>query len=161
MHHNHMTIVHGVSLRLGCSAIPRAALIAVPNGTDFPAAALNVSGNGVYGGATGAGLPHERDSPAVPVPADAPWAFPLQPGDDPPANREFMAKQEGIEMEGVVTEVLPDRMYRVKLENGHMVLAYGAGKMSKFKIRVLEGDRVTLSLSPYDLSRGRITYRHK
>ncbi|HUG39666.1 MAG TPA: translation initiation factor IF-1 [Longimicrobiales bacterium] len=72
-----------------------------------------------------------------------------------------MAKQEGIEMEGVVTDVLPDRMYRVKLENGHEVLAYAAGKMSKFKIRVLTGDRVTLVLSPYDLTRGRIVYRHK
>ncbi|HUG40640.1 MAG TPA: translation initiation factor IF-1 [Longimicrobiales bacterium] len=72
-----------------------------------------------------------------------------------------MAKQEGIEMEGVVVDVLPDRMYRVKLENGHEVLAYAAGKMSKFKIRVLTGDRVTLVLSPYDLTRGRIVYRHK
>ena len=72
-----------------------------------------------------------------------------------------VAKEEGVEVEGLVTEVLPDRMYRVRLENGHTVLAYGAGKMSKFKIRVLQGDRVTLSLSPYDLSRGRITYRHK
>ncbi len=72
-----------------------------------------------------------------------------------------MAKEEGIEMEGQVTEVLPDRMYRVCLENGHTVLAYAAGKMSKFKIRVLAGDRVTLTLSPYDLTRGRITYRHK
>lgn len=75
--------------------------------------------------------------------------------------RECMAKQGGIEMEGVVTEVLPDRNFRVLLENGHTVLAYAAGKMSKFKIRVLVGDRVTLELSPYDLSRGRITYRHK
>lgn len=72
-----------------------------------------------------------------------------------------MAKQEGIELEGRVTEVLPDRRYRVAMENGHTVLAYGAGKMSKFKIRVLVGDRVTVSVSPYDLSRGRITYRHK
>jgi translation initiation factor IF-1 len=72
-----------------------------------------------------------------------------------------MAKQGGIEMEGVVTEVLPDRNFRVLLENGHTVLAYAAGKMSKFKIRVLVGDRVSLELSPYDLSRGRITYRHK
>lgn len=64
-------------------------------------------------------------------------------------------------MEGVVTDVLPDRMYRVRLENGHEVLAYAAGKMSKFKIRVLTGDRVTLVLSPYDLTRGRIVYRHK
>jgi translation initiation factor IF-1 len=72
-----------------------------------------------------------------------------------------MAKQEAIEMEGVVTEVLPDQNFRVLLENGHTVLAYAAGKMSKFKIRVLVGDRVTLELSPYDLTRGRITYRHK
>ena len=72
-----------------------------------------------------------------------------------------MAKQAAIEMEGVVTEVLPDQNFRVLLENGHTVLAYAAGKMSKFKIRVLEGDRVTLELSPYDLTRGRITYRHK
>ncbi len=72
-----------------------------------------------------------------------------------------MAKQESIEMEGTVREVLPDRNYRVDLENGHSVLAYATGKMSKFKIRVLVGDRVTLELSPYDLSRGRITFRHK
>jgi translation initiation factor IF-1 len=83
----------------------------------------------------------------------AAWLLPLQ--------EVQMAKEEGIEVEGIVTEVLPDRKYRVRLENGHVVLAYGAGKMSKFKIRVLEGDRVTLSLSPYDLTRGRITYRHK
>jgi translation initiation factor IF-1 len=74
---------------------------------------------------------------------------------------ERMAKEEGIEMEGVVTEVLPDRNYRVLLDNGHQILAYAAGKMSKFKIRVLEGDRVTVVLSPYDLTRGRVTYRHK
>ncbi len=72
-----------------------------------------------------------------------------------------MAKQESIEMEGTVKEVLPDRNYRVILENGHQVLAYSTGKMSKFKIRVLVGDRVTLQLSPYDLTRGRITFRHK
>ena len=72
-----------------------------------------------------------------------------------------MAKEEGIVVDGYVTEVLPDRKFRVELENGHVVLAYGAGKMTKFKIRVMVGDRVTLSLSPYDLTRGRITYRHK
>ena len=72
-----------------------------------------------------------------------------------------MAKEEGIVVEGQVTEVLPDRKYRVVLENGHIVLAYGAGKMTKFQIRVMVGDRVTVSLSPYDLTRGRITYRHK
>ena len=72
-----------------------------------------------------------------------------------------MAKQEPIEVEGLVTEVLPDQKFRVKLENDHVVLAYAAGKMSKFRIRVLVGDMVTLELSPYDLTRGRITYRHK
>ncbi len=72
-----------------------------------------------------------------------------------------MAKQEAIEMEGVVEEVLPDQNFRVRLDNGHVVLAYASGKMSKFKIRVLQGDRVLLELSPYDLSRGRITYRYK
>jgi translation initiation factor IF-1 len=78
-----------------------------------------------------------------------------------PAKGIQLAKQEGIEVEGLVDEVLPDRKYRVKLENGHVVLCYAAGKMGKFKIRVLEGDRVTLSMSPYDLTRGRITFRHK
>jgi len=72
-----------------------------------------------------------------------------------------MAKVEGIPVEGIVTEVLPDQNFRVQLENGHTVLAYAAGKMSKFKIRVLVGDHVSLELSPYDLSRGRITYRHR
>jgi len=64
-------------------------------------------------------------------------------------------------MEGVVTEVLPDQNFRVELENGHQILAYAAGRMSRFKIRVLVGDRVSVAISPYDLSRGRITYRHK
>ena len=72
-----------------------------------------------------------------------------------------MAKQEAIEVEGLVTEVLPDQKFRVQLQNDHVVLAYAAGKMSKFRIRVLVGDRVTVELSPYDMSRGRITYRHK
>jgi translation initiation factor IF-1 len=72
-----------------------------------------------------------------------------------------MAKEEPIEVQGLVTEVLPDRKFRVQLENDHEVLAYAAGKMTKFRIRVLVGDIVTLELSPYDLSRGRITYRHK
>ena len=72
-----------------------------------------------------------------------------------------MAKQEAIEVEGLVTEVLPDQNFRVLLENDHVVLAYAAGRMSKFRIRVLVGDRVTMELSPYDLNRGRITYRHK
>jgi translation initiation factor IF-1 len=70
-------------------------------------------------------------------------------------------KQEAIELEGVVTDVLPSAMFRVDLPNGHQVLATTAGKMRRFRIRILAGDRVTLEVSPYDLSRGRITFRHK
>jgi translation initiation factor IF-1 len=72
-----------------------------------------------------------------------------------------VAKHDAIEMEGAVTSVLPDLRFRVELDNGHQVLATIAGKMRKFRIRVLEGDRVKVEVSPYDLSRGRITYRHK
>ena len=71
-----------------------------------------------------------------------------------------MAKEELIEMEGVVKEVLPDSRYRVTLDNGHQLVAYSAGKMKKNHIRILAGDRVTLELSPYDLSKGRISFRH-
>jgi translation initiation factor IF-1 len=72
-----------------------------------------------------------------------------------------MAKEESITLEGTVTEVLPNATFRVELENGHTVLATIAGKMRRFRIRVLQGDRVTVEVSPYDLSRGRITFRHK
>jgi translation initiation factor IF-1 len=72
-----------------------------------------------------------------------------------------LAKQEAVKVEGKVTEVLPDQNFRVELGNGHIVLAYAAGRMSRFKIRVMVGDLVSLDLSPYDLTRGRITYRHK
>jgi translation initiation factor IF-1 len=72
-----------------------------------------------------------------------------------------MAKEDLIEFEGVVTEVLPDGNYRVKLDNEHVILAYAAGKMKKHRIRTLEGDRVTVEMSPYDLGRGRISFRHK
>jgi len=68
---------------------------------------------------------------------------------------------DAIEVEGTVTEVLPNANFRVELENGHNILAYLSGKMRKFYIRVLEGDRVKVEMSPYDLSRGRITYRYK
>lgn len=70
-------------------------------------------------------------------------------------------KEEAIEVEGIVTEVLPSAMFRVDLANGHTLLATAAGKMRKFHIRILAGDRVTVALSPYDLSRGRITFRQK
>ena len=69
--------------------------------------------------------------------------------------------KEAIEIQGTVEEVLPDTNFRVELENGHKVLAYISGRMRKNYIRILEGDRVTVELSPYDLSRGRITYRFK
>ena len=72
-----------------------------------------------------------------------------------------MAKEEPIEMEGEVEEALPNAMFRVKLENGHRVLAHISGRMRKYFIRILPGDRVTVELSPYDLSRGRIVYRSK
>jgi translation initiation factor IF-1 len=71
-----------------------------------------------------------------------------------------MAKEELIEMNGVVTEVLPDSRYRVTLDNGHILVAYTAGKMRLHHIRILAGDKVTLELSPYDLSKGRINFRH-
>jgi translation initiation factor IF-1 len=72
-----------------------------------------------------------------------------------------MAKEDGIEVEGVVVKVLPATMYRVKLENGHEILAHISGKMRKHFIRITAGDRVTIAMSPYDLTKGRITYRHK
>jgi translation initiation factor IF-1 len=70
-------------------------------------------------------------------------------------------KEEAIEVEGTVLEPLPNAMFRVELDNGHKVLAHISGKMRMHYIRILPGDRVTVELSPYDLSRGRITYRYK
>lgn len=72
-----------------------------------------------------------------------------------------MAKEEGIEMEGTVIETLPNTTFRVELENGHVVTAHISGKMRKHYIRILTGDKVTVQLTPYDLSKGRITYRAK
>ncbi|GMV40582.1 MAG: translation initiation factor IF-1 [Myxococcales bacterium] len=72
-----------------------------------------------------------------------------------------MSKEDGIVVEGTVVEPLKNAMFRVKLDNGHEVLAHVSGKMRKFYIRILPGDRVTVELSPYDLKRGRITYRAK
>ena len=70
-------------------------------------------------------------------------------------------KDEKIQLEGTITEALPGTQFKVELDNGHEILAYLAGKMRKYYIRVLLGDKVTVELSPYDLSRGRITFRHK
>jgi translation initiation factor IF-1 len=72
-----------------------------------------------------------------------------------------MPKDEGIRVEGVVKETLPNTMFRVELENGHMVLAHISGKMRMHYIRIFPGDRVTVELSSYDLTRGRIIYREK
>ena len=72
-----------------------------------------------------------------------------------------MAKEELLEMEGVVNEVLPDTRFRVTLENGIEVQAYASGKMRKHRIRILAGDKVSVELSPYDLTKARISFRHK
>jgi translation initiation factor IF-1 len=71
-----------------------------------------------------------------------------------------VAKEEQIEMNGIVSEVLPDSRFRVTLDNGHQLVAYSAGKMRKHRIRIVAGDRVSLELSPYDMSKARIMFRH-
>ena len=71
-----------------------------------------------------------------------------------------MAKEEHIEMQGEVTETLPNTVFRVKLDNGHVIIAHISGRMRKNYIRILTGDRVTVELTPYDLSKGRIIYRN-
>ncbi|HEX9860782.1 MAG TPA: translation initiation factor IF-1 [Nitrospirota bacterium] len=72
-----------------------------------------------------------------------------------------MAKEEAIEVQGKILERLPNAMFRVELDNGHIILAHISGKMRMYFIKILPGDRVTVELSPYDLTRGRITYRFK
>jgi translation initiation factor IF-1 len=72
-----------------------------------------------------------------------------------------MAKEETLELDGVVNEVLPNTVFRVQLDNQHEITAYASGKMRKHRIRILAGDRVTVEMSPYDLSKGRISFRHK
>jgi translation initiation factor IF-1 len=72
-----------------------------------------------------------------------------------------MEKEAPIEVEGEIVEPLPNAMFRVKLQNGHLVLAHVSGKMRKYYIRILKGDKVKVEMSPYDLTKGRITYRYK
>jgi translation initiation factor IF-1 len=72
-----------------------------------------------------------------------------------------MTKEDLLELEGTILELLPDARFRVKLDNGHETLAYASGRMKKNRIRMLAGDRVTLEMTPYDLTKGRITFRHK
>ena len=78
-----------------------------------------------------------------------------------PEERRMANKEEKIEVEGEITEALPSTMFRVQLDGGHSVLATISGKMRKHYIRILPGDKVKVELSPYDLTRGRITYRHR
>ncbi len=73
----------------------------------------------------------------------------------------LMAKEEMVQFEGVIDEVLPNAFFRVRLENGCVITAYASGKIRKYRIRILIGDRVTIEMSPYDLSRGRIPFRNK
>jgi translation initiation factor IF-1 len=88
--------------------------------------------------------------------------IPRRPADQHPSDEEDMAKKDGvIEIEGSVVEALPNAMFRVELTNGHRVLAHISGKMRQNYIRILPEDRVVVELSPYDLTRGRITYRYK
>ena len=77
------------------------------------------------------------------------------------AGRAFMVKEDQIEMEGTIIETLPNTMFRVELDNGHVVTAHISGKMRKNYIRILTGDKVTVEMTPYDLSKGRITYRNR
>lgn len=72
-----------------------------------------------------------------------------------------MAKQDVIEIDGIIEDTLPNAMFKVKLENGHEIMAHVSGKIRMHYIRILPGDRVTVEISPYDLTRGRITFRHK
>ncbi len=86
---------------------------------------------------------------------------PVQPGPQGSAGAATEASKDCITVEGVVSKVLPATMYRVKLPNGHEILAHISGKMRKNFIRITTGDRVTVEISPYDLTKGRITFRHK
>jgi translation initiation factor IF-1 len=90
--------------------------------------------------------------------ADVPFRVPAQP---PCKGRMPMAVEQKLEIDGEVTEALPNLLFRVKLENDHELLAHLAGKMRRFRIRVLPGDKVRVEVSPYDLNRGRIVYRYK
>lgn len=90
------------------------------------------------------------------------WHYPAPLLQSDPASRQGkMSKDDVIEMEGTVLETLPNTMFRVKLENGHVVTAHISGRMRKHYIRILTGDKVKIEMTPYDLTKGRITYRSK
>ena len=113
------------------------------------------------------GPPHRRCPEHAPVPFSIPPHAPASVAHSmrivparPRLPRNPLAKEELIEMDGIVQEILPDSRFRVDLDNGHKLIAYTSGKMRQHHIRILAGDRVTLELSAYDLSKGRITFRH-
>jgi translation initiation factor IF-1 len=83
------------------------------------------------------------------------------PNEQPETEPRHMAKEELIQFEGLVLEILPDARFKVRLENGHEIIAYTAGKMKKNRIKTLAGDRVTVEMSPYDLEKGRLVFRHR
>ncbi len=98
-----------------------------------------------------------RNHTTVGVFRQAPGTYAIQ------HNKEecVLAKEELLEFDGMVTEVLPDARFRVKLDNEHEITAYTAGRMKRFRIRTMVGDRVTVEMTPYDLEKGRVVYRHK
>jgi translation initiation factor IF-1 len=113
------------------------------------------------------GPPHRRRREHAPVPFSIPPHAPASVARNLRTRRParayqgtLMAKEELIEMDGIVQEILPDSRFRVDLDNGHKLIAYTSGKMRQHHIRILAGDRVTLEMSAYDLSKGRITFRH-
>jgi translation initiation factor IF-1 len=113
------------------------------------------------------GPPHRRRLEHAPVSLSIPPHAPASVAHNmrivparPRLPRNPMAKEELIEMDGIVQEILPDSRFRVDLDNGHKLIAYTSGKMRQHHIRILAGDRVTLEMSAYDLSKGRITFRH-
>jgi translation initiation factor IF-1 len=99
-------------------------------------------------------------SPLSAQPRDPRQAHAAVPPLHKPTGVLAMAKEELIEMSGLITEVLPDSRFRVTLDNGHELVAYTGGKMRKHHIRIIAGDKVSIELSPYDLTKGRITFRH-
>jgi translation initiation factor IF-1 len=110
--------------------------------------------------------PAGQAAPTVPLCTAANLLDPLQPlhhlsGQSLIDEQDGMAKEDLIEFSGTVVELLPNAMFRVKLDNEHEVLAHTSGKMRKNRIRVLAGDRVNVEMTPYDLSKGRITFRYK
>jgi translation initiation factor IF-1 len=86
---------------------------------------------------------------------------PISPAEVPSIQEAYLSKEDMIEFSGMVTELLPNAMFRVKLDNEHVILAHTSGKMRKNRIRVLAGDRVNVEMTPYDLTKGRITFRFK